>query len=115
MFSFITTAMILISYDDEKGPCVYKADPAGYYCGFHACSVGFKQIEANNFLEKKYKNNWTQEQAIQMAIICLSHVLAVDFKSNGLEIGVASKECPEFTMLEEKEIDEHLTKIAEKD
>ena len=51
--------MILISYDDEKGPCVYKIDPAGYY--FNACSVGAKQIESNSFLEKKYKNNWTKE------------------------------------------------------
>ena len=27
-------AMIAIAYDDELGPCVYKSDPAGYYCSF---------------------------------------------------------------------------------
>merc|ERR1711893_183616 len=48
-------SMILIAYDDENGPCVYKADPAGYYCAFKACSVGVKQTEANSFLEKKFK------------------------------------------------------------
>ena len=44
MFSFIKTAMILISDDDEKGTCVYKIDPAGYYWGFRACSVDVKKI-----------------------------------------------------------------------
>ncbi|KAI9577853.1 proteasome subunit alpha type-6 [Glossina fuscipes] len=108
-------SMVLIAYDEENGPSVYKTDPAGYYCGFRAVSVGVKQVEANSFLEKKYKNNMNEEKAIQLAITCLSNVLAVDFKPNGIEIGVVSKEYPEFTVLTEKEIEDHLTKIAEKD
>lgn len=107
--------MVLIAYDEENGPSVYKTDPAGYYCGFRAVSVGVKQVEANSFLEKKYKNNMNEEKAIQLAITCLSNVLAVDFKPNGIEIAVVSKEYPEFTVLTEKEIEDHLTKIAEKD
>jgi len=108
-------SMILIGYDPENGPVVYKTDPAGYYCGFRAVSVGVKQIEANSYLEKKYKNNLSEEKAIQLAITCLSNVLAVDFKPNGIEIGIVSKENPYFRALDEKEIEEHLTKIAEKD
>lgn len=109
------SSMILIAYDDEIGPSVYKTDPAGYYCGFRAISAGVKHAEANSYLEKKYKNNLSEEKTIQLAITCLSNVLAVDFKPNGIEIGVVSKEKPEFTILSEKEIEEHLTKIAEKD
>ncbi|EDW58774.1 proteasome subunit alpha type-6 [Drosophila novamexicana] len=108
-------SMVLISYDDELGPCVYKTDPAGYYCGFRACSVGAKMIDANSFLEKKYKNNLSEEKTIQLAITCLSTVLAVDFRQNGIEIGVVSKSNPQFRILDEKEIEDHLNKIAEKD
>lgn len=45
--------MIMIGYDDELGPCVYKTDPAGYFCGAKACGAGVKQTEVNSFLEKK--------------------------------------------------------------
>ena len=47
--------MILVACDDEMGPQVYKADPAGYYCGYKATAAGVKQLEANSFLEKKIK------------------------------------------------------------
>ena len=106
--------MILISYDDEKGPFIYKTDPAGYFWGSCACSVGVKQVEAKNFLEKEYKTNLAEEEVIQMAIGCLSNVLDVNFKPNGIEIGVVSKERPKFTILQENDIENHLTKIAEK-
>uniref|UniRef100_A0A1B0CBQ7 Proteasome subunit alpha type n=1 Tax=Lutzomyia longipalpis TaxID=7200 RepID=A0A1B0CBQ7_LUTLO len=110
-------SMILISYDDEQGPCVYKTDPAGYYCGYRAVSVGVKQTEANSFLEKKLKKktDFGVDEAIQLAITCLSTVLTADFKPSGIEVGVVTKDNPEFKILTEDEIDVHLTAISEKD
>lgn len=47
--------MILIAFDDENGAQVYKADPAGYYCGYKAAAAGVKSIEANTQLEKEFR------------------------------------------------------------
>jgi hypothetical protein len=48
-------AMILIAFDDERGPLLYKTDPAGTYMGFRATAAGPKSQEAHNYLEKQYK------------------------------------------------------------
>jgi 20S proteasome subunit alpha 1 len=60
--------MVLIAYDDENGPQVFKTDPAGYYCGFKATATGVKQLEANSYLEKKIKkkHDFTFEETIQV-------------------------------------------------
>jgi 20S proteasome subunit alpha 1 len=62
--------MIIFGMDEEKGPMLYKTDPAGYFCGFRATSAGVKQTEANNFLEKriKKKSDFNFEEAVEVNI-----------------------------------------------
>ncbi|GFW92888.1 proteasome subunit alpha type-6 [Trichonephila clavipes] len=110
-------SMMLIAYDEERGPQLYKADPAGYYCGYKAASVGVKQTEANSYLEKKFKKKsvYKDDEAIQLAISALATVLSADFKPNEIEVGVVSKDQRRFRKLTESEIETHLNAIAEKD
>ncbi len=91
----------------------------GYYCGFRATSAGVKQTEANTFLEKKMKKKkdqvWDLDRTISVALSCLTHILSVDFKPSELEVAVVSKAQPRFRCLNEDEIEDHLTALAEKD
>lgn len=48
--AILNQAMILIGPDDERGPQVFKLDPAGYFTGYKATAAGQKQTEATNFV-----------------------------------------------------------------
>ena len=34
---------MLFAYDEEKGPLLFKIDPAGSFLGYKACSTGEKE------------------------------------------------------------------------
>ncbi|KAL9242166.1 hypothetical protein vseg_016192 [Gypsophila vaccaria] len=108
---------IVVGIDEEKGPQLFKCDPAGHFFGHKATSAGSKDQEAINFLEKKMKNDpaFTYEETVQTAISALQSVLQEDFKATEIEVGVVRTEDPAFRALSTEEIDEHLTAISERD
>ncbi|XP_020802163.1 proteasome subunit alpha type-6-like isoform X2 [Drosophila serrata] len=101
--------MILISYDDETGPTVYKTDPSANCSGFKACAVGTHSVKATKYLEQKYRRDLSQDKAIQLAINCLLHVRSNDSEEATIEVGVVSKCDPNFRILSDREIEEFLS------
>ncbi|KOB79271.1 Proteasome subunit alpha type, partial [Operophtera brumata] len=89
---------------------ISQTDPSGYYCSYKAVAAGAKATDANAYLEKKVweitiikctlllkkRSELSADETIQLAISCLAQVLSVDFKSSDIEIGVVSKEHPNF-------------------
>ncbi|KAK8948298.1 Proteasome subunit alpha type-6 [Platanthera guangdongensis] len=110
-------AAMILGIDEEKGPQLFKCDPAGHFFGHKATSAGLKEQEAINFLEKKMKNDvaFSYEETVQTAISALQSVLQEDFKATEIEVGVVRKDEPVFKVLSTEEIDEHLTTISERD
>lgn len=108
---------VLIGIDEEEGPKLFKCDPAGFFLGYKATGAGQKDTEINNQLEKKFKHNkeWKGDEAIQTALDVLQTVLGSDLRSKGVEVGVVTKESPNFRVLNEEEIEDQLVALADKD
>ncbi len=108
------------SVDDEKGPQLFKVDPAGHYLGYKACSAGVKEAEASNLLEKAYKKSEDTgkaiagEEAVRLAISTFQSLLTADFKADEIEVGV-SVAGEGFRNLTISEVEAHLSAIAERE
>lgn len=116
-YNYSISALLFISYDDEKGPEVYRVDPAGYYRGMKGVSVGVKQLPATSFLEKKIKkkSELTSTEAIELAIEALQTSLGIDVRSKDLEVVVVTKDNSKFTKLTSDQVEHHLNQIANRD
>mmetsp|Transcript_16643 Transcript_16643/g.21606 ORF Transcript_16643/g.21606 Transcript_16643/m.21606 type:complete len:245 (+) Transcript_16643:69-803(+) len=107
---------ILASCDDEKGPQLFKIDAAGMYFPYKGTAAGAKAHEATNWLEKRIAAvpDTNEDDTVQLAIMCLQHILSSDFKGSDLEVGTVA-EGGRFQTLGDEEIERHLTAISEKD
>jgi len=110
-------AVMLLSIDEEKGPQLWRSDPAGYVVGHKAAAAGAKEDDALNWLEKKLKKGEALDEssATQLALGCLQSVLAQELKKTEVEVGVVSVKRPRFRRLTEDEIEATLNALAEHD
>lgn len=107
----------MLGLDAERGPQLYKTDPAGYYVGMKAAAAGAKEDDAHNWLEKKLKKGaeLDEQGALQLALGCLQSVLAQELKKTEVEVGVCSTKRAAFHRLSEEQIDALLNELAEHD
>jgi len=124
-------AMIIIGYDPERGPQIFKLDPAGYFVGFLATAAGQKQQESMNVLEKKWKKlagnddpaefgaTLSKDQVIELAIETISTVHSTDYKAGEVEVGWVSlsddKSRGQWHIMSDQEVEKHLVAYGEKD
>jgi len=108
---------IFAGIDDDKGPQLYRVDPAGHYVGYKACSAGQKEQACNNTLEKRLKANpnMTLDQAVETAIVTLQTVIGQDLKPTDIEVGMVTTKNPKFRVLSVAEIDAYLQQISDRD
>jgi 20S proteasome subunit alpha 1 len=106
---------IFFAVDEERGPQLYKVDPAGHFSGFIACAAGAKEQEAVNALEKK-KNFASLDsfETVRAALGSLQTVAGGGFRAKDVEVAVAEVS-GNFRKLTADEIEEALTAIAEQD
>lgn len=90
-------------------PQLWATDPSGTYTSWKANAVGSKAKNLLELLEKQYKDNCTEQEALKIAVRVLLEVVESGAKS--IEIGVMRKGVP-MTMVTDDVI-EGLVKTIE--
>jgi 20S proteasome subunit alpha 1 len=108
---------LLFTMDDERGPQLFKIDPAGHYQGYKAAATGEKEQSATNHLEREFKKKLelSTDDALKVAIKTLQTTLSTEFRSTDIEIGLVTSEEPNVRILTPEEIERELSKVGESD
>lgn len=96
-------------YDDTTKavtrPALYQVDPSGSYWAWKASAIGKHMATAKTFLEKRYQEDMSLEDAIHLSILALKESFEGSLTPDALDIGILSfappSECPHINFLPE--------------
>ncbi|EZG42659.1 proteasome subunit alpha type [Gregarina niphandrodes] len=106
-------ACLIAGYDAAGSPALFKTEPHGIVVGLKAYAIGRSEKTIQEYFEKEYKENMTQDEAIKLAIAGLSQV--VDAGSNTVEAVLVKRDENNQAVvvpLSDQEITQHISKPA---
>lgn len=83
---------LLIGGADSKGPQLFLLEPTGTYFQYKAKAIGMSSTEANEFLEKEYREKMDKAEAIKLAIQTFKKALGKEYSVDRLETSVVTKD-----------------------
>ena len=92
----------------DTQPRLFEAEPSGALTGYLADAVGSGKKEVEEFFEKEYKQNLSQDEAISLAIKALKKSGDLKISADTVEIAVATMKKKEFSVLTQKEVEKYL-------
>ena len=103
------TAMLMAGID-ASGPHLYETDPSGAMMAYKAGGIGAGRNEVMEVFEKDFKDNMTQNQAVNLGLKALSAANENNLKSEVVEIAIINPE-KEFHTLSSEEVVKVVKKV----
>ncbi|KAK0525188.1 Proteasome subunit alpha type-2 [Tilletia horrida] len=113
-------SLLVAGYDEHRGPSLYQVDPSGSYFMWKASAIGKNMTNAKTFLEKRYTDDISTDDAIHTALLTLKEGFEGQMTEKTIEVGVigaglttgtfagTKKTGPLFTKLTEAQIRDYL-------
>lgn len=108
-------SLLVAGFDSARGPSLFQVDPSGSFFMWKASAIGKNMTNAKTFLEKRYSDEISLEDAIHTAILTLKEGYEGQMTEKTIEIGIigqatkanvhgSSETQPVFRQLSEQEI-----------
>ena len=101
-------SLLVAGMDGDGVPRLFQVNPSGAYFGWKATAIGKGDVNANNFLKKRYQEDMELEDAIHTALLTLREGFEGEMNGHNIEVGVVSKSDGKFLMLTPEQIQDYL-------
>ncbi|KAF5334048.1 hypothetical protein D9611_014817 [Ephemerocybe angulata] len=88
-------SLLVAGWDSHRGPTLYQVDPSGSFWAWKASAIGKNMVNAKTFLEKRYNDDISLEDAIHTALLTLKEGFEGQMTEKTIEIGVITVPTPE--------------------
>jgi proteasome alpha subunit len=90
---------------DKTGSRVFSTDPSGSYRGYKAVAVGIGRETVEGMLKEEYREDLNLDEAIKLAVKCLTRALEVRGEPKRIKISVISSDKKKIRALSDEEIE----------
>jgi len=90
---------------DKTGNRIFATDPSGSYRSFKAVALGIGRETVENILKEEYRENLNLEEAIKLAVRCLTKALEARGEPKRIKISVIPSSTKRLKTLSDEEIE----------
>ncbi|MCK5601580.1 archaeal proteasome endopeptidase complex subunit alpha [Candidatus Pacearchaeota archaeon] len=96
---------------DKKGSRIFWTDPSGAYLAYKAWAIGSGGDASNEILEAEYRDNIVLDEAIILALKCMTKVLEGKITPQKVRMAIIPVKTRKFKKLTNEDIAKYLGKI----
>jgi len=96
---------------DRKGSRLFWTDPSGAFLAYKAWAIGAGGDAANEILEADYKETMTLDDALLLALKCMSKVLEDKLDAQKIRIATVSAVTKKFSKLSQEDVDKYIKRL----
>lgn len=97
---------------DRKGSRLFWTDPSGTFLAFKAWSIGSGGEAANEVLEADYKEDMSLDEAVLLALKCMSKVFEGKLEAQKIRLAVIPADTKKFRKLVVEDVEGYLKKFS---
>jgi 20S proteasome subunit alpha 2 len=83
-------SLLVAGWDSHRGQSLYQIDPSGSYWAWKASAIGKNMVNGKTFLEKRYNDDLSLEDAIHTALLTLKEGFEGQMTEHTIEIGIVT-------------------------
>ncbi|MFH1275617.1 MAG: archaeal proteasome endopeptidase complex subunit alpha [Candidatus Woesearchaeota archaeon] len=97
-------SLLVGGVEDDGTIRLFLTEPYGLYFQYKAAAIGEGEVEVEDFLEKKYKDNMTVEEGLKLGLAAMKDFLKGEFNVQRVDAAYIKSDEKKYTKLSDDEL-----------